>query len=614
MVGDSMITKEFMDYFVKKFKQSFELENKWNKLLFSSGDKKDWPELFYNRSKEYRDAFQSNEEILAELKMNIHDDLSKEEASILYDAFFELYYGDCDDYVVLSIILDPLTNYYRKVSNLDKLIPLLHAYAYEESEFYLTVNNTHNTDALKYYFEIFNYQDKYATLKSRDARLAIFKGYSNLLVSMEDLITTDIMQYFQVRQRALGLWYSNIVQSIDGNDSDFHYYIDRIASDVFKVCNLDLLSEKDIQVIKITYEKYTKNRKVRSNIQYSEIVKLQLDYYDGLITPEELYNSLKKIHNDNIDKVNFEGDDATYIENADIAIKHIISLYKKGKLSNELKEDALNQIYRYKTFLASIPYKFNPNEINHLALEFYQTSHDLLKSFNDKVDFILEVILFRQPVTCIHSLMVQKISDILTNAIFDAKPELFIGLLNHNNLEDVLKNRNSIIEYITMASLLHDVGKIICANVINTQLRRLDDKEFKIIKIHPKAGKKVLCNDKDFKTFYDVMEGHHKFYDGSFGYPAEVENTKSKYRIATDIVTICDSIDAATDILGRNYAKGKSFIELLEELKKDSGTRYNPDIVNIIDNDMKLINDLSFITKDGRLDVYEYVYNKFIKE
>ena len=76
MVGDSMITKEFMDYFVKKFKQSFELENKWNKQLFTSSEKKEWSRLFYERSKEYREAFQTNEEMLSELKMNIHDDLS----------------------------------------------------------------------------------------------------------------------------------------------------------------------------------------------------------------------------------------------------------------------------------------------------------------------------------------------------------------------------------------------------------------------------------------------------------------------------------------------------------------------------------------------------------
>ncbi len=43
-------------------------------------------------------------------------------------------------------------------------------------------------------------------------------------------------------------------------------------------------------------------------------------------------------------------------------------------------------------------------------------------------------------------------------------------------------------------------------------------------------------------------------------------------------------MDAATDILGRNYAKGKEFDRLFAELKEGAGTRYNPYIVRLIED------------------------------
>ena len=164
-----MITKDFMDYFVSKFKYCFLLDNKWNQKIFSTEDDSALSDLFFERSKELRDAFNLNEEIIGELKLNIHDDLSEEEADILYNAVMDLYYTGYDDFIVLEIVFIPLTTYYRKTNNLDKLIPLLHAFAYEESEFYIESNYTNNQDSLRYFYEIFSFQTEYQHIKDSKA-------------------------------------------------------------------------------------------------------------------------------------------------------------------------------------------------------------------------------------------------------------------------------------------------------------------------------------------------------------------------------------------------------------------------------------------------------------
>ncbi len=607
-----------MDYFVEKFKYSFDLDNNWNQRIFSTKDESALSDLFFERSKDLRDSFNLNEEIIGELKLNIHDDLSEEEADILYDAIMDLYYGGYDDFIVLEIVFNPLTSFYRKIYRLDKLIPLLHAFAYEESEFYIESNYTNNTESLRYFYEIFRYQSDYPNISDKKARICFMKAYSNLIQSLTDLIETDITQYFQVRQRALGFWNSRLVQKIDGNDPDFYYYVDRLSKHIFSVGNINLLSKKVIDVIKITLDKYETSKKV-GEIYYNNIFNTiyKLQYLDKRIDSNELVLKLIEIYNKNYNRFKRspldEDETNDYLENCEATIKDIIS-YAELDLSDEIKAKVNKLINTHKKLLIEIPYDYRPQEINRSVYEYYRSCHKLLKSFDEKLDFILKDMMYRQPFTCIHSIMVRNISEIIARGVFDHKPELYIGVLGTADLDDVMKNKDRIIEFVKNSALLHDVGKFACANIINTQNRRLDEREFKIVRLHPSNARMVLCNDSDFEDYYDIMEGHHKYYDGSFGYPLNFDNVHSRNKFIIDLITIADSTDAATDILGRNYVKGKLFIDLLEELKRESGTRYNPFIVDIIGNDLVLIDDLSKATTKGRLEVYEYVYKKYIKE
>ena len=613
-----MITKEFMDNFVAKFKECYDLDNKWNQILFNTKDEEDLEGLFYQRSKEFRDAFILEEELINELKTNIHEDLSPEEADILFDALMNLYFNAYDDFIVMEIILLPLYEYYKKTLNFDRLIPVLHTYAYEESDFYLEANKTGNEESLRFFYEIFNFQSEYPNINSKEARLCFFKAYNNLLTTSNELIKTDIVKYFQIRQRAIGFWNSNIVQKLDGNDVDFHYFIDRLASIFFISLDVEALPEKVVPIVEFTLNKYKTNRRIEdSNKDTIELIKKKLDYRKRLITIEELFNSMVESYNRNyniVDFNNIKDNTIDYVENCDSIMHDIFNYYEYSDKNDNIKDKFYEILYKHGNLLTTMPYNFYTQEMNHALYEFYQLSHKHIRVYEKKFEYLLEVLLYRQPITCIHSIMVRNISEAISKKVMDKKPELFIGALGTNNLEDVINNKDKILDFVSKSALLHDVGKSTCVNIINAQTRRLDNREFMIIKEHPASGRKVLCNDPDFEDYYDIMEGHHKFYNGSFGYPSNFDNRKSKNKFIIDIVSIADSTDAATDVLGRNYVNGKTFNKLLGELKKESGIRYNPDIVDLISNDEELINTLSNITTNGRLDVYKFVYNKFIKK
>ena len=71
-------------------------------------------------------------------------------------------------------------------------------------------------------------------------------------------------------------------------------------------------------------------------------------------------------------------------------------------------------------------------------------------------------------------------------------------------------------------------------------------------------------------------------------------------------------MDAATDVFGRNYARGKKFNTVLAEFRKAAGTHYNPKIISFIEQDEELREKLSNMTSEnGRSDLYYHIYRKY---
>lgn len=77
-----------------------------------------------------------------------------------------------------------------------------------------------------------------------------------------------------------------------------------------------------------------------------------------------------------------------------------------------------------------------------------------------------------------------------------------------------------------------------------------------------------------------------------------------------DIISICDSLDAATDYLGRSYARTKTLSQVLGELQAGSGTRYSSHVVNLISDSPKLQSELEQFLLHHREDVCLEVYQK----
>ena len=123
--------------------------------------------------------------------------------------------------------------------------------------------------------------------------------------------------------------------------------------------------------------------------------------------------------------------------------------------------------------------------------------------------------------------------------------------------------------------LLHDIGKIAIPDSILLKPGKLTKKEFDIIKSHSLIGYNVISNISMFKGFSDIILYHHERYDGS-GYPKGLQ--KEEIPTLAVILSIADSFDAMTS--SRIYNFKRSVGEALNELKKESGVSFHPDIIN----------------------------------
>ena len=116
----------------------------------------------------------------------------------------------------------------------------------------------------------------------------------------------------------------------------------------------------------------------------------------------------------------------------------------------------------------------------------------------------------------------------------------------------------------------------------------------------------------DFYSWFmfDESKGYHSCsYIGRIAKTSEQlsdEENDQEIEKAIDLVSIADSLDAATDIFGRNYTTPKSVDDVLLEFQSLKGSRYNPNLIQLISNDNELVSKLRQMTKDDRAMIYYY--------
>lgn len=130
---------------------------------------------------------------------------------------------------------------------------------------------------------------------------------------------------------------------------------------------------------------------------------------------------------------------------------------------------------------------------------------------------------------------------------------------------------------ITLASALHDIGKIGIDDKILNKPGRLTKEEFEIMKSHTLIGASILENlgvyqeEPLLKAAYQICRWHHERYDGK-GYPDGLRG--DEIPISAQVVSVADVYDAL--VSERVYKKAISHEKAIEMILNNECGVFNP--------------------------------------
>lgn len=126
-------------------------------------------------------------------------------------------------------------------------------------------------------------------------------------------------------------------------------------------------------------------------------------------------------------------------------------------------------------------------------------------------------------------------------------------------------------------ALLHDIGKIGISDTILHKPGKLTDDEWRIMRLHPEIGARIVERIPFLQESMSVVRYHHERWDGS-GYPLGIKG--GEIPIAARIFAVVDVFDALTST--RSYRKKSTPEEALQYLREQAEILFDREVVETL--------------------------------
>lgn len=140
----------------------------------------------------------------------------------------------------------------------------------------------------------------------------------------------------------------------------------------------------------------------------------------------------------------------------------------------------------------------------------------------------------------------------------------------------VLGIGGSALVQIEHGALLHDIGKLKIPDRIMCKPSRLTSEEWRVMARHAEYGFEFLSRIGFLKGAAEIVLSHHEKFDGG-GYPRGL--TGHAIPFGARVFAIVDAVDAM--ICARPYRAAVSFEEAAAEVRRCSGSHFDPDLVEL---------------------------------
>ncbi len=247
------------------------------------------------------------------------------------------------------------------------------------------------------------------------------------------------------------------------------------------------------------------------------------------------------------------GDEFLLLGNEDSEVKEKIELFNNS-LSNKMVKGM--------SISAAIGYKIGKSTdldilINTSESKMYEekTKHTYLNKRN-VVNNILELLYSSSDYEKRHSENVEHITRVISKELNLSKEDC-----------DTLR----------LCSIIHDVGKISVPREILDKNGTLTEAEYLDVKQHVEKGYRIVATYPHLTKHAEIILHHHERLDGE-GYPQGLSG--EDIPLLSRIITVADAYDAMT--AERPYKKPIKKEDAIKELRRCSGTQFDPEVVEAI--------------------------------
>lgn len=174
------------------------------------------------------------------------------------------------------------------------------------------------------------------------------------------------------------------------------------------------------------------------------------------------------------------------------------------------------------------------------------------------------------------SSLVDSLKQTLTESDFQTEEHVERTQKMAARLGKAMNLKSTEIAKLELLAVLHDIGKVAIPQNVLQKRGKLSDKERKIIEQHTVKGYRIAKSSPELEDIAEGILAHHEKWDGS-GYPNGWK--QEEIPLLARIISAVDSHDVMVN--DRPYHKAMSERLAIDELKRCSGTQFDPYVIEV---------------------------------
>ena len=167
---------------------------------------------------------------------------------------------------------------------------------------------------------------------------------------------------------------------------------------------------------------------------------------------------------------------------------------------------------------------------------------------------------------------------VLVRALSERHPGLTLHSADVSRMAELVARQLGVsddqLEPICHAAELHDVGKVGIPGAILSKPGELDPAEWEFMRRHTIIGERIVSGAPALAQVGRLVRSSHERWDGT-GYPDELGG--EEIPLGSRVIAVCDAFDAMQS--ERPYKAGRETSDALSELRRNSGTQFDPAVV-----------------------------------